>query len=189
MHEESRDLGYGAALSGGDNPSAPFNLKKDWEITRWAKLRRLRSTAFSDLLAINGVCFSSFFLWFSYITILRHIYLTGPWGPQLVIQELKWTQPNHRHQVTWMATIQTSGSRTEWWSLGVLCTRYHRVPSCSVGRPRFWGWPYSWARMTLYRSKHDDPDLSWDEHGKVVVGYPGNNLIDFILLFMLTRCL
>ena len=61
-HEESRDLGYGAALGGGDNPWAPFNSKKDWEITRWAKLRGLRSTAFSDLLAIDGVRFSSFFL-------------------------------------------------------------------------------------------------------------------------------
>ena len=74
-HEESRDLGYGAALSGGDNPWAPFNSKKDWEIARWAKLRGLGSTAFSDLLAIDSVCFSSFF---SYITILRHVYLTGP---------------------------------------------------------------------------------------------------------------
>ena len=61
MHEESRDLGYGAALGGGDNPWAPFNSKKDWEIVRWAKLQGLGSTAFSDLLAINGVRFSSFF--------------------------------------------------------------------------------------------------------------------------------
>ena len=37
-HEESRDHAYGAALCGGDNPWAPFNSKKDWEIARWAKL-------------------------------------------------------------------------------------------------------------------------------------------------------
>ena len=37
-HQESRDNVYGAALGGGDNPWAPFNLKKDWEIARWAKL-------------------------------------------------------------------------------------------------------------------------------------------------------
>ncbi|KAF8816261.1 hypothetical protein BYT27DRAFT_7221500 [Phlegmacium glaucopus] len=53
-HEESRDLGYGAALGGGDNPCAPFNSKKDWEIARWAKLRGVGTTAFSDLLAIDG---------------------------------------------------------------------------------------------------------------------------------------
>ena len=57
-HEESRDHAYGAALGGGDNPWAPFNLKKDWEITRWAKLRGAGSTAFSELLAIDGVCFN-----------------------------------------------------------------------------------------------------------------------------------
>ena len=37
-HQESRDDVYGAALGGGDNPWAPFNSKKDWEIARWAKL-------------------------------------------------------------------------------------------------------------------------------------------------------
>jgi hypothetical protein len=67
-HEESTDYGYDAALGGGDNssPWMPFNSKKDWEIARWAKLRGVGSTAFSDLLAINGVGFSSFF------PILRH---------------------------------------------------------------------------------------------------------------------
>ena len=33
-HQESRDYTYGAALGGGDNPWAPFNSKKDWEIAR-----------------------------------------------------------------------------------------------------------------------------------------------------------
>ena len=58
--EESRDYGYSAALGGGDNPWAPFNSKKDWEVARWAKLRGVGSTAFSDLLAIDGVCFYVF---------------------------------------------------------------------------------------------------------------------------------
>ena len=31
-HQESRDYAYGAALGGGDNPWAPFNLKKDWKL-------------------------------------------------------------------------------------------------------------------------------------------------------------
>jgi hypothetical protein len=57
-HKESRDHAYGAALGGGDNPWAPFNSKKDWEIARWAKLRGAGSTAFSELLAIDGVRFN-----------------------------------------------------------------------------------------------------------------------------------
>jgi len=57
-HEETRDSGYASALGGGDNPWAPFNSKKDWEIARWAKLRGMGSTAFSELLAIDGVCFN-----------------------------------------------------------------------------------------------------------------------------------
>lgn len=55
-HEESRDHAYGAALGCGDNPWAPFNSQKDWELARWVKLRGPGSTAFSELLAINGVC-------------------------------------------------------------------------------------------------------------------------------------
>ena len=57
MHEESRNYRYSAALGGGDNPWASFNLKKDWEVVRWAKLRGVGSMVFSDLLAINGICF------------------------------------------------------------------------------------------------------------------------------------
>jgi len=55
-HEESCDCGYASAIGGGDNPWAPFNLKKDWEIVRWAKLQGVGSTAFSDLLSIDGAC-------------------------------------------------------------------------------------------------------------------------------------
>jgi hypothetical protein len=44
MHQESRDCVYGATLGSGDNPWAPFNSKKDWEITRWAKLQGAGST-------------------------------------------------------------------------------------------------------------------------------------------------
>ena len=58
MHQESRDHVYGAALGGGDNPWAPFNSKEDWEIARWVKLRGAGSTAFSELLAIDGVHFN-----------------------------------------------------------------------------------------------------------------------------------
>ena len=60
--EETHDSGYASALGGGDNPWALFNLKKDWEIEKWAKLRGVRSTAFSELLAIDGVCLNCIFL-------------------------------------------------------------------------------------------------------------------------------
>ena len=55
--EESRDSGYGAAFSNRDGLGswAPFNSKKDWEIAKWAKLRGVGSTAFSDFLSIDEV--------------------------------------------------------------------------------------------------------------------------------------
>ncbi|KAJ7715882.1 hypothetical protein B0H16DRAFT_1804709 [Mycena metata] len=37
------------------NPYMPFNSKMDWEVTKWAKLRGSGSTAFTDLLHIDGV--------------------------------------------------------------------------------------------------------------------------------------
>ncbi|KAJ6537053.1 hypothetical protein B0H19DRAFT_1382817 [Mycena capillaripes] len=37
------------------NPYAPFTSKMDWEVAKWAKLRGAGSTAFSDLLNIEGV--------------------------------------------------------------------------------------------------------------------------------------
>ncbi|KAJ7694865.1 hypothetical protein B0H17DRAFT_931310 [Mycena rosella] len=47
---------YTAHLSETDeNPWAPFKSQIDWQIARWAKVRGSTSTAFSDLLAINGV--------------------------------------------------------------------------------------------------------------------------------------
>ncbi|THU82700.1 hypothetical protein K435DRAFT_444376 [Dendrothele bispora CBS 962.96] len=38
-----------------ENVWAPFASKMDWEIAHWAKMRGTGSTAFSDLLAIQGV--------------------------------------------------------------------------------------------------------------------------------------
>jgi hypothetical protein len=63
--EESRDFIYDASLGGGHNPWAPFRSKKDWEIARWAKFRGVGSTAFSDILAIDGVS-HGFFAIFSF---------------------------------------------------------------------------------------------------------------------------
>ncbi|KAJ6605728.1 hypothetical protein B0H10DRAFT_2311298 [Mycena sp. CBHHK59/15] len=41
--------------STGANPYAPFKSKMDWEIAKWAKLRGSGSTAFTDLLQVEGV--------------------------------------------------------------------------------------------------------------------------------------
>ena len=38
-----------------NNPYAPFLSKTEWEIARWAKLRGPGSTAFSELMGIDGV--------------------------------------------------------------------------------------------------------------------------------------
>ncbi|KAJ3859414.1 hypothetical protein EV359DRAFT_75619 [Lentinula novae-zelandiae] len=38
------------------NRWAPFTSRMDWEVAHWAKMRGTGSTAFSDLLAIHGVC-------------------------------------------------------------------------------------------------------------------------------------
>jgi hypothetical protein len=48
---------YGSILDNASttNPYAPFNSKMDWEVARWAKLRGSGSTAFTDLLHIEGV--------------------------------------------------------------------------------------------------------------------------------------
>ncbi|KAF8953517.1 hypothetical protein BDZ97DRAFT_1679377 [Flammula alnicola] len=50
---ESVDARYAAAVGTGD--WAPFQSKMDWEVARWAKLHGQGSTAFTDLLAIDGV--------------------------------------------------------------------------------------------------------------------------------------
>lgn len=57
-HSRPRNTAAGVsadARSAAGNPYAPFASKIDWEIARWAKTRGLGSTAFSELLAIDGV--------------------------------------------------------------------------------------------------------------------------------------
>ncbi|KAJ7931901.1 hypothetical protein B0H13DRAFT_1857554 [Mycena leptocephala] len=41
--------------SSSGNPYAPFKSKMDWEVAKWAKLRGSGSTAFTDLLNVEGV--------------------------------------------------------------------------------------------------------------------------------------
>ena len=55
----SGDVLYGERVadgSGSGNVWAPFASEVDWKIAKWAKLRGAGSTAFSDLLGIDGVC-------------------------------------------------------------------------------------------------------------------------------------
>jgi hypothetical protein len=56
MSETSEQV-YKSSLadSAATNPYAPFTSKMDWEIAKWAKLRGSGSTAFTDLLHIDGV--------------------------------------------------------------------------------------------------------------------------------------
>ena len=42
-------------IQSNPNPYAPFASKMDWEIARWAKLRGPGSTAFTELMSIEGV--------------------------------------------------------------------------------------------------------------------------------------
>ncbi|KAG2061352.1 hypothetical protein BDR06DRAFT_966333 [Suillus hirtellus] len=44
--------------SSADNIYAPFASKLDWDIARWAKLRGSSSTAFTELVSIEGALFS-----------------------------------------------------------------------------------------------------------------------------------
>jgi len=56
------DMQYSTTLGSDTNPWAPFTSEIDWKVARWAKLRGPGSTAFSELLAIEGVSESSFFV-------------------------------------------------------------------------------------------------------------------------------
>ncbi|PPQ77052.1 hypothetical protein CVT24_009600 [Panaeolus cyanescens] len=57
--EEALDNRYHAALAGSttseDKRWAPFTSKTDWDVAYWAKRRGPGSTAFTDLLALEGV--------------------------------------------------------------------------------------------------------------------------------------
>jgi hypothetical protein len=51
----SAEQQYSDKLGATGNIYAPFGSKMDWEVARWAKLRGSGSTAFTDLLKIEGV--------------------------------------------------------------------------------------------------------------------------------------
>lgn len=66
------------------NPWAPFNSQMDWEVAQWAKLRGPGSTAFTDLLTIEGVCEISF----AFLACRLTSMISGMWGTWAVLQEL-----------------------------------------------------------------------------------------------------
>ncbi|KAG2338131.1 hypothetical protein BDR05DRAFT_978271 [Suillus weaverae] len=53
--DHGANAAYGAHLANDENPYHPFNSQIKWEVARWAKLRGATSTAFLDLLSIDGV--------------------------------------------------------------------------------------------------------------------------------------
>jgi hypothetical protein len=55
----SSDSTYTTLVEGQSNLWALFASEIDWKVARWGKLHSAGSTAFSDLLAIEGVRFSS----------------------------------------------------------------------------------------------------------------------------------
>lgn len=46
---------YTSKIGNPDNPFSPFSSKLDWEIAHWAKTRGPSSTAFTELMSIEGV--------------------------------------------------------------------------------------------------------------------------------------
>jgi hypothetical protein len=55
--QHTTDQQYSSMIDNASNPWAPFSSEIDWKVAKWAKLRGAGSTAFSDLLAIDGVRF------------------------------------------------------------------------------------------------------------------------------------
>ncbi|KAJ7864581.1 hypothetical protein B0H14DRAFT_3084418 [Mycena olivaceomarginata] len=55
QHDEEEDYRFHETPIIPNSVYAPFNSKLDWEVARWAKLRGAGSTAFTELLKINGV--------------------------------------------------------------------------------------------------------------------------------------
>lgn len=63
---------YASSIEGDkQNPYAPFQSSVDLEIAKWAKLRASGSTAFSDLIAIDGV---RFFVFMYFLFALSNYY-------------------------------------------------------------------------------------------------------------------
>lgn len=52
---QTSDEKYEEVLGNSENPFAPFTSQLDWDVARWAKLRGPSSTAFTELMDLEGV--------------------------------------------------------------------------------------------------------------------------------------
>jgi hypothetical protein len=88
---QTAEQAYESSLtdSTASNPYAPFNSKTDWEAARWAKLRGAGSTAFSDLLNIEGV---SSIQGFDFSFLRTYISLQGSRQAGFVLRQLRAAQ-------------------------------------------------------------------------------------------------
>jgi hypothetical protein len=50
---------YTSQIDNADNPFSPFSSRIDWDIAHWAKTRGPSSTAFTELMSIEGVSYST----------------------------------------------------------------------------------------------------------------------------------
>lgn len=79
--EPSGHSTYQGMLKDTNSLWAPFKSKMDWEIAKWAKLRGPGSTAFTDLLKIEGVQFSSIYI----IVLFIYCKFTGSTSSQFIV--------------------------------------------------------------------------------------------------------
>lgn len=57
---DNLNASYTPNVANAENPYSPFSSKLEWEIAHWAKMRGPSSTAFNELIEIEGVSFISF---------------------------------------------------------------------------------------------------------------------------------
>lgn len=55
--DENLNVSYTRKVGSAENPFFPFSSKLEWEIARWSKMRGPTSTAFTELLKMEGVSF------------------------------------------------------------------------------------------------------------------------------------
>ena len=61
--DDNLNASYTHKVGSAENPFYPFSSNMEWEIARWAKMRGPSSTAFTELMNIEGVSFFSFMMY------------------------------------------------------------------------------------------------------------------------------
>lgn len=62
--DDNLNASYTRKVGSAENPFYPFSSKMEWEIAQWAKMRGPSSTAFTELMNIEGASFFIHFLWY-----------------------------------------------------------------------------------------------------------------------------